>query len=111
MKILKSEDLKNRCNKLEGVDLSTKCRERRYVAQKKAFAMVCDTYFNDSYEEIGRQIGRDHSTISHYKKTAYFMDGDAKGYDKERKYFRIFRDLVIFDTPAGRIEANYLLGV
>ena len=112
----KAELLKDRCNLLPGVDLSTRCRERQYVAQKKAFTMLCIKYFKDHYKVIGAQMDRDHSTVTHYVQTAHFADESIPGFELERKYYRLFKNLINFDRPnkivrpKNHIQINFLLG-
>ena len=110
----RSETFRDRCERLPGVDLRTLCRDREFVAMKKAFSMLCYQHYNstDTLGAIGKLIGRDHSTVHYYVHRTHFMeDTSPKRYTIEKHWYRAFKDLVVFDSPVGKIQINMLLGV
>ena len=109
--ISRSMKLFRRCNDLDGVDLTTKCREREMMVQRKAFMVLCSREFShtDTLQHIGRLMGVDHSTVHHHKRNDHWLG--AKGYELENYYYHKFKRLISIDSESDRIRANMLLGV
>ena len=108
--ISRSKKLFRRCNEIDGIDLESKSRKREYMAQRKAFMVLCFREFNqtDTLEHIGSLVGVNHSTVHHHNKTDHWLG--SRGYDLENYYYSMFRKMINVESPSEQIRAKMLIG-
>ena len=83
------------------VDISSKCRQRRYVNARFAYCHFCREYTLESLANVGNLIDRDHATVLHALKQYHI----AKRYDGYLNYHNLVQARIRLIT--AKYSPNY----
>ena len=77
------------------VDFKRNTRRRDYVYSRAVFFMLVDKYCSISTVKMGKSVGRDHSTVLHYRKNVYRHARSEQKYLSAYKYISNIVDKMI----------------
>jgi hypothetical protein len=74
-----SETIRSIVNDKFKIDISSKCRERRYIDPRFIYALLCKKYTLESTTRIGLTINRHHASILHaIKQGEIYLEQDQE---------------------------------
>ena len=88
------EELKKTMENVTGYSIDMQSREARFIFARDCIVYQMIKRNTFTLKEIGKMIGKDHSTVSHIKKKMNEMIGDVRFYPSENKLWNDFQQQI-----------------
>jgi chromosomal replication initiator protein len=94
-----SESIRAIVNGRFKIDISSKCRERRFIDPRFIYALLCKKYTLESTTRIGLTINRHHASILHaIKQGEIYLEQDKEFETKYLTCKKLVDDRLIWKT-------------